>query len=283
MSNRTERRAAERAARKAERTAQPTPLPVTGAPKSLTAAVSALLPDLPKHPKYNPIYVFRDDPPSEEIAKAETSPARIAANRINALKATGPRTPEGCAKLSLNALKHGLTGNTVLLDADDAELYQQRLDAYVEQHTPVGLEERRLVQSLHDAGWRLDRILNLESTIYAKGRIEMQDFYEELPENQRKSFVRLETYNRNEKQFRNLYLQEGRIQRQRAKDLAALKLLIDRRKAEEQAADQAKPALPAAVGFSPVGFSPVGFEFSNPKIALPTGENTPAEALDGTA
>jgi hypothetical protein len=243
MSNRTERRAAERAARKAERTAQPTPLPVTGAPKSLTAAVSALLPDLPKHPKYNPIYVFRDDPPSEEIAKAETSPARIAANRINALKATGPRTPEGCAKLSLNALKHGLTGNTVLLDADDAELYQQRLDAYVEQHTPVGLEERRLVQSLHDAGWRLDRILNLESTIYAKGR----------------------------------------IQRQRAKDLAALKLLIDRRKAEEQAADQAKPALPAAVGFSPVGFSPVGFEFSNPKIALPTGENTPAEALDGTA
>jgi hypothetical protein len=251
MSNRAERRAAERASRNAERTAQPAQLPATGAPKTLTATASAYMPDYP-------------------VTPTETSPARIAANRINALKATGPRTPEGCAKSSLNALKHGLTGNTVLLDSDDAEAYQQRLDSYVERYRPITQEERRLVQSLQDADWRLDRILSLESAIYAKGRIEMHDFYEELPENQRKSFIQLETYNRNEKTLRNLALQEGRIQRQRSKDLKALKQLIQERKAEEKAAADTKLQSPA----------PVGFEFSTPEIAAPTTENTAAQPLE---
>jgi hypothetical protein len=71
MSNRTERRAAERAARKAARAVQPAQLPVTGAP----------------------------------LTPTETSQAFVTAHRINALKATGPRPPEGCAKSSLNALK----------------------------------------------------------------------------------------------------------------------------------------------------------------------------------
>ena len=44
----------------------------------------------------------------------ELSEARLAANRENAQKSTGPKTPEGKAKSSLNAVKCGLTGNTVL-------------------------------------------------------------------------------------------------------------------------------------------------------------------------
>jgi hypothetical protein len=255
MPNRTARRAAEHAARKAERTTQPAQLPVTGVPKTLAAAASAYMPDCP-------------------VTPTETSPARIVANRINALKATGPRTPEGCAKSALNALKHGLTGNTVLLDSDDAEPYQQRLDAYVQQYGPITLEERRLVQSLHDADWRLDRILNLESTIYAKARVEMAGPFEELPENQRQSFIQLETYDRNEKKLRNLALQEGRIQRQRAKDLAALKQLIAARKAEAQAVAELAAKTQSALA------TRVGFEFSNAEIGSPATEKTAAERLE---
>src|SRR5215470_3200783 len=43
------------------------------------------------------------------MAKRTTSPLRIAANRRNAQKSTGPRTPEGKDRSSRNARKHGLS------------------------------------------------------------------------------------------------------------------------------------------------------------------------------
>jgi len=43
------------------------------------------------------------------------SDARIAANRANALKSTGPRTAEGKERSRCNALKHGMTGAGVAL------------------------------------------------------------------------------------------------------------------------------------------------------------------------
>jgi hypothetical protein len=49
----------------------------------------------------------------------------------------------------MNALKHGLTGNTVLVKSDDADAYQSRLDEYVALSQPVNIEERHLVQSIH--------------------------------------------------------------------------------------------------------------------------------------
>ncbi|MBV8808776.1 MAG: hypothetical protein JO033_08885 [Acidobacteriaceae bacterium] len=47
--------------------------------------------------------------------------AQIKANRENAKLSTGSKTESGKAKSSLNAVKTGLTGRTVLLSGDDAE------------------------------------------------------------------------------------------------------------------------------------------------------------------
>ena len=211
-----------------------------------------------------PNLVFRDDPdprdggiPFDRVAEARArNEVRQAANRANAQKSTGPTSEAGRAKSSLNALKHGLTGNTVLLDSDDADTYQHHLDEHVLQFKPITFEERRLVQSIHDCAWRLDRILNLESTIYAKGRIELHACFYELPEEQRKSFVNLEITERNTKQLRNLHTQEARLQKQRARDIAALKQLIKDRQAEEKASTKDEEITLHV---------PTGFVFETPK------------------
>ena len=52
------------------------------------------------------------------------SEARIAANRLNAQKSTGPRTAEGKAVVAQNAVKHGLLAREGLLRGEDREEYE---------------------------------------------------------------------------------------------------------------------------------------------------------------
>jgi hypothetical protein len=83
--------------------------------------------------------------------------AQIEANRINAQKSTGPRTPEGKEKASHNALKHGLLAKDVVVmgeDIDDFALFRDELRAEL---APVGLVEARLVERIAGLMWRLQR------------------------------------------------------------------------------------------------------------------------------
>src|SRR2546429_9839212 len=103
--------------------------------------------------------------------------AQIAANRANAQLSSGPKTETGRAKSSLNAVKTGLTGRTVLLPEDDAALYQTHVSESMKSYEPAGDDERNLVQSLADTTWRLLRIPSLEMGIYAVGRLEFSDLF----------------------------------------------------------------------------------------------------------
>jgi hypothetical protein len=185
--------------------------------------------------------------------------ARRAANQANAQLSTGPKTPEGKRKSSLNAVKTGLTGTTVLLPSDDAAEYQRHIAAYENEFRPVGLEESELVQSLADISWRLRRIPALEMAIYAQGRIEFADLFEEQEDRAvRRSLIELHTHLTYEKQLRNLQLQESRLVRRREKETAALRRLQDERTANgfefsnasltRSTAPRPKIAPPPAVG-----------------------------------
>jgi hypothetical protein len=152
--------------------------------------------------------------------------ARLEANRANAQLSTGPRTPAGKAISSLNAVKTGLTGRTVVLPIDDATAYQQHVAAYEAEYQPVGLRERELVQSLADTRWRLNRIPKLEAAIYAQGQNEFSAEYDDP------TTIELQTYLKYEKQLKNLHLQEARLNRRFDKELAELRQLQKERKQE---------------------------------------------------
>lgn len=80
----------------------------------------------------------------------DIGPKRLSANRANAQKFTGPLTPEGKAVSSLNAVKSGLTGRTVLLPSDDVTAYHAHIARFQRELQPVGDQETHLVQSLAD-------------------------------------------------------------------------------------------------------------------------------------
>ena len=77
-----------------------------------------------------------------------TSLARIEANRRNAAKSTGPKTPEGKARARANALKHGLTGAGVALPTEDAAAIEARFLQLQEEFAPTTTLGAELVQQM---------------------------------------------------------------------------------------------------------------------------------------
>ena len=89
--------------------------------------------------------------------------AQRKANRQNAKKSTGPRTPEGKARSSQNAIKHGLLArDAVMADEDPAE-YDRQLQILEENLFPKNAIEFELVLQIADSRWRLRRITRIEA------------------------------------------------------------------------------------------------------------------------
>jgi hypothetical protein len=64
--------------------------------------------------------------------------AQITANRANALHSTGPATPEGKARVSQNALKHGLTSKHLVIRPDEEAEFATLRDALEAELAPEG-------------------------------------------------------------------------------------------------------------------------------------------------
>jgi hypothetical protein len=195
--------------------------------------------------------------------KANKLARKTAANRENAQLSTGPVTEAGKAISSLNALKSGLTGRTVLLSTDDAAQYQAHVQSYEDHFKPAGPEEQALVQSLADTSWRLARIPGLEMALYAQGRIEFADEFEEQDEAVRPALIEAQTYLAYEKQIRNLHLQEARLVRRREKETAELRQLQQERVAKEAR----EAAQPNRNPITPEALAEFGFDFSTGEAA----------------
>jgi hypothetical protein len=95
-----------------------------------------------------------------------TSYRQIEANRRNALKSTGPRTVAGKEQSRRNAIRHGLTAETVIGLLEDAEDYRQFEAAVIADYDAQSAVERELVLRLASILWRLRRATTMETGLF---------------------------------------------------------------------------------------------------------------------
>ena len=95
-----------------------------------------------------------------------TTQAQIEANRRNAQKSTGPKTDEGKAASSRNALKHGLTAQQLILFDETAEDFAAFLAELRQDHAPADATEAVLVERIAVAHWRLRRVWRAEAALF---------------------------------------------------------------------------------------------------------------------
>ena len=95
-----------------------------------------------------------------------TSFRQIEANRRNARKSTGPITQEGKQRSRCNAVRHGLTAETVIGALEDAEDYKAFEAAIIADYDAQSAVERELVLRLASLLWRLRRATTMETGLF---------------------------------------------------------------------------------------------------------------------
>jgi hypothetical protein len=85
--------------------------------------------------------------------------------RTNGSRSKGPKTAEGKATSSKNAVTHGLTADFTVLDHESQDDFQILLDAHVDRFQPADDVELELVHAMAITRWRIRRIAGLETDL----------------------------------------------------------------------------------------------------------------------
>jgi len=89
--------------------------------------------------------------------------AQILANRRNAQKSTGPRTPDGKAAVSQNPVKHGLTAATDVINTESKAEFDLYRDRIIAELAPASPMESMLAERVVSLSWRLKRICFIQN------------------------------------------------------------------------------------------------------------------------
>src|SRR5262249_38305504 len=98
-----------------------------------------------------------------------SSEKQIAANRANAARSIGPHTNSGKARSRMNAWKHGLRAEKVVIAGEDAEDLYAIQRALWEEHQPEPGTESLLVERLAHYAWRVRRAVVFEAALLREG------------------------------------------------------------------------------------------------------------------
>jgi hypothetical protein len=92
--------------------------------------------------------------------------AQINANRLNARKSTGPTSPEGKARSSLNALKSGIDAWSHIIPGEDPAELEALTAAFHLHYRPAGPTELSLVDTLVSTEWIQRRLRRIEAQLW---------------------------------------------------------------------------------------------------------------------
>ena len=96
------------------------------------------------------------------MQKNTISDRQLAANRANAQKSTGPRTPEGKNITRMNGITHGITTKIFVLSTEDQKEFDTLRDSFRERFRPQDPFESDLVDQIVTVRWHIGRIRDIE-------------------------------------------------------------------------------------------------------------------------
>ena len=170
------------------------------------------------------------------------SPATTA-QTAEKLKSTGPRTEEGKKRSSKNALRHGLTGRTIVMPYEDMEAYHRFCEELLIDLAPETPVERQYAQTFCDTQSRLNRIRSIEDSILALGHFEAAGNIDTENPQVHAALTAGRVFRDQSQSFANISLYEQRLQRTLEKSLKQLQTLQAERKTQEAAETQARAAV----------------------------------------
>ena len=166
-------------------------------------------------------------------------------------------------KKNLNAYKHGLTSQTVVLEPQDKPVYDQHCKSYAALYKPVGRPEEILVQMIADDYWRALRGRALETALMSR-IMEHNDL--------------LKLDEKEEKMLRNIALYLQRIERSIKNNTQALKEMKQEHK-QPVSSQPTKPKVQAAAATAEFVFSP---QAPIPPATSPTPPTSTASTPENT-
>lgn len=94
-----------------------------------------------------------------------SSARRINANKRNARRSTGPRSPTGKAAVRLNSLTHGAFAADLLLPGEDAPAFRRLEASFLAHYKPATPDGVFFVHRMILASWRLLRMAAMETRV----------------------------------------------------------------------------------------------------------------------
>jgi hypothetical protein len=98
------------------------------------------------------------------------------ANKLNAQKSTGPKTPEGKAKSCLNRLSHGFASNFTVIPGEDPEEFKALLSDLTGEHRPATPTEQILVEKMASSQWLSLRAFRLQGEAFLNQTLDSGEF-----------------------------------------------------------------------------------------------------------
>ena len=174
-------------------------------------------------------------------------------------------TPKPRDQRALNAYRHGLTGQVLIIPPAEKVAYEKHCQGFQESFAPKGAVEIDLVQSIADDRWRIKRAAAMDHSIHALSAAdpaEITAHHEEIDT----ALAMAITWIKEGKNLQLLTLYESRLQRKVEKNMALLRQMQqERRDALQQALEEAAilgeaydfpaEALPPQFDFSPQQFA----------------------------